>query len=216
MVDVVFQLMTFMLFSVQMTGGEKVDVPPARHGVGVEETAATFLTLTKPATPGGETQLLLGHGEGAVATLEQARQAGADAGGGDPAVFRVGRVSSAVVLPDPFTRPPDFDLAAFWSRWSASFMTSRPRLEVRVRASAEALAVFPEVFGDAVRPALDAATPADERGFRDVALTFEHEAAAVQRLAGFGGQVEVLTPPAVRARLIATARELLGRYEADG
>ena len=37
MVDVVFQLMTFMLFSVQMSGGEKVDVPPARHGVGVEE-----------------------------------------------------------------------------------------------------------------------------------------------------------------------------------
>ena len=53
MVDVVFQLMTFMLFSVQMTGGEKVDVPPARHGVGVEETAATFLTLTKPAGAGG-------------------------------------------------------------------------------------------------------------------------------------------------------------------
>ena len=78
MVDVVFQLMTFMLFSVQMTGGEKVDVPPARHGVGVEETAATFLTLTKPPVPGGETQLLLGHGEGPVATLEQARQAVAD------------------------------------------------------------------------------------------------------------------------------------------
>jgi biopolymer transport protein ExbD len=78
MVDVVFQLMTFMLFSVQMTGGEKVDVPPARHGVGVEETAATFLTLTKPAVPGGETQLLLGHGEGPVATLDQARQAVAD------------------------------------------------------------------------------------------------------------------------------------------
>jgi biopolymer transport protein ExbD len=36
------------------------------------------LTLTKPATPGGETQLLLGHGEGAVATLEQARQAVVD------------------------------------------------------------------------------------------------------------------------------------------
>jgi predicted DNA-binding transcriptional regulator YafY len=142
------------------------------------------------------------------------RRTGGGAGGGDPAVFRVGRVSSAVVLPDPFTRPPDFDLAEFWSGWSASFMTSRPRLEVRVRASAEALAVFPEVFGDAVRPALDAAPPADERGFRDVALTFEHEAAAVQRLAGFGGWVEVLSPPVLRARLITTARELLGRYQA--
>src|SRR5271157_5398606 len=78
MVDVVFQLMTFMLFSVQMTGGEKVNVPPARHGIGIEETAATFLTLTKPAVPGGETQLLIGLGEGAAATLEEARRAVAD------------------------------------------------------------------------------------------------------------------------------------------
>ena len=56
MVDVVFQLMTFMLFSVQMTGGEKVDVPPARHGVGFQETSATFLTLLKPAVPGGRAE----------------------------------------------------------------------------------------------------------------------------------------------------------------
>jgi biopolymer transport protein ExbD len=75
MVDVVFQLMTFMLFSVQMSGGEKVDVPPARHGVGIEESEATFLTLARPAVPGGESLLLLGHGEGRSATLEQARQA---------------------------------------------------------------------------------------------------------------------------------------------
>ena len=78
MVDVVFQLMTFMLFTVQMSGGEKVDVPPARHGVGVEETSATFLTLTKPTPAGGEPRLLLGHGEGAAATLDQARKAAAD------------------------------------------------------------------------------------------------------------------------------------------
>src|SRR3954466_8713287 len=74
MVDVVFQLMTFMLFSVQMSGGEKVDVPPARHGVGVEESSATFLTLLKPAAPGAEPRLLLGLGAGAPATLDQARK----------------------------------------------------------------------------------------------------------------------------------------------
>jgi predicted DNA-binding transcriptional regulator YafY len=143
------------------------------------------------------------------------RSADEDPAGTNPMVFRVGRVSSAEALADPFARPPDFDLAAFWGRWSAAFTASRARLEVRVRASAAALAVFPEVFGDAVRPALATATPADERGFLDVALTFEHEAAAVQRLAGFGGGVEVLSPPAVRARLITTARDLLGRYRAD-
>src|SRR3954451_17807962 len=78
MVDVVFQLMTFMLFSVQMTGGEKVEVPPARHGVGVEETAATFLTLLKPRAAGAEPRLLLGNGEGPDVSLDQARKAVSD------------------------------------------------------------------------------------------------------------------------------------------
>ncbi|WP_165250869.1 ExbD/TolR family protein [Paludisphaera soli] len=75
MVDVVFQLMTFMLFSSQMTGGELVEVPPARHGVGVEQSAATCLTLLEPKAAGDEPQLLLGHGDGPAATLDQARRA---------------------------------------------------------------------------------------------------------------------------------------------
>jgi biopolymer transport protein ExbD len=75
MVDVVFQLMTFMLFSVQMTGGEKVDIPPARHGVGVEENAATFLTLVKPEKPGDEPTILIGNGDGPAASLDQVREA---------------------------------------------------------------------------------------------------------------------------------------------
>jgi biopolymer transport protein ExbD len=78
MVDVVFQLMTFMLFSVQMTGGEKVNIPPARHGVGVQESSATFLTILKPAALGAEPRVLLGHGEGAVVSLDQAKKAVAD------------------------------------------------------------------------------------------------------------------------------------------
>jgi predicted DNA-binding transcriptional regulator YafY len=50
---------------------------------------------------------------------------------------------------------------------------------------------------------------------RCLRLSFEHEAAAVQRLAGFGGEVEVLSPATVRNRLIATARHLLEHYRAD-
>src|SRR3954452_6822705 len=78
MVDVVFQLMTFMLFSVQMTGGEKVDVPPARHGTGVDENSATFLTLLRPNAPGAEPSVLLGHGGGPPATLDQVKKAVSD------------------------------------------------------------------------------------------------------------------------------------------
>ena len=75
MVDVVFQLMTFMLFSVQMVSEEDVKVPYAHHGVGVEESAATFLTLLKPSAPGAEPKLLIGNGKGDVANLDGARNA---------------------------------------------------------------------------------------------------------------------------------------------
>ncbi len=132
----------------------------------------------------------------------------------DAAVFRAARVTSARVLREPCSRPADFDLAAFWERWSASFVSTRPKVEVRVRASPVALASFGEVFGDAVQAALSEAPPPDPRGWRDVTLTFEHETAAAHRLAGFGGQVEVLSPAAVRARLVETARHILERYPA--
>jgi predicted DNA-binding transcriptional regulator YafY len=45
-----------------------------------------------------------------------------------------------------------------------------------------------------------------------VTLSFEHELAAAHRLAGFGGRVEVLSPPSVRELLLATARGILDRY----
>ena len=138
------------------------------------------------------------------------------AAGGGERVFRAGRVSGARVLPEPFERPADFELAAFWARWSADFEASRPRFPVRLAASAEALAAFGEVFGAAAGPALEAAGPPGQDGWRVLTLSFEHERAAVHRLAGFGDQVEVLDPPSVRAALLATAREILGRYEAGG
>jgi predicted DNA-binding transcriptional regulator YafY len=142
--------------------------------------------------------------------------AGAGAGAGDIRVFRAGRVSAARVLAEPAGRPDGFELAAFWARWSAEFEASRPRLEVRLAASPGALTAFGEVFGAAAAPVLEAAGPPGQDGWRVVTLSFEHERAAVHRLAGFGDQVEVLDPPSVRAELLATAREILGRYQSGG
>ena len=144
-----------------------------------------------------------------------ATRASDDATVGGAAVFRAARITEARVLTQACRRPPDFDLAAFWDDWSASFITSRPKVEVLVRASPGALAAFYEVFGDPGQAALDAAPPPDEHGWREVALTFEHEVAAAQRLAGFGGQLEVLSPPTVRSRLVEIARRILARYQLE-
>ncbi len=128
-------------------------------------------------------------------------------------VFRAGRIDGAFVLAEPFERPADFELVGFWARWSAQFAASRPRLQVTLRASPQALEIFHEIFGQAAGPALEAALPPDEDGWRVVTLSFEHELAASHRLAGFGGRVQVLYPPSVRDELVTTAREILGRYD---
>lgn len=51
MVDVIFQLLTFLLLTYQPTPGE-VDVPEARHGVGVERERAVVLTIEPPPSTG--------------------------------------------------------------------------------------------------------------------------------------------------------------------
>ena len=130
----------------------------------------------------------------------------------DPVVYRVGRVTSAHLLPGPVARPDDFDLSAFWERWSAAFVTSRFQLEVRVRATAAALAIFPHTFGDAGRRLALEAGPAGADGRREVTLTFEGERVAAHLLAGFGGEVEVVSPESVRNLLVETARCLLAAY----
>jgi predicted DNA-binding transcriptional regulator YafY len=124
-------------------------------------------------------------------------------------VFRAGKITDVQILDEPVSRPPGFDLVTFWDQWSREFQASLPKLKVRIRASPEALAAFPEVFGDMVT---DAVGLPDEHGWREVNLTFEHEKAAAHRLAGFGGQVEVLLPPAVREHLVDAARGILSRY----
>jgi predicted DNA-binding transcriptional regulator YafY len=136
----------------------------------------------------------------------------ADGRSHEPLVYRAGRITSAQLLTDPVGRPAGFDLVAFWERWSAEFVSSRPTVEVRARLSRSALAALPYVFGDTGKDVARAAGPPDADGFREVTFAFEDERAATQRLAGFGGEVEVLSPPAVRDRLVATARQLLARY----
>ena len=135
-------------------------------------------------------------------------------GTGGIRVFRAGRVSGARVLPEPFGGRRTSTSPGSGPGGRPSSRPARPRLQVRLAASPQALAVFPEVFGPAVRSALEAAAPPGEDGWRVVTLSFEHELAAAHRLAGFGDQVEVLDPPSVRARLLAMAREILGRYDA--
>src|SRR5918996_3514519 len=58
-------------------------------------------------------------------------------------VYRVSRFVSVRIRDEGFDRPDDFDLAGFWQEWSRTFEASRPRVEVKLRASELALRHLP-------------------------------------------------------------------------
>jgi predicted DNA-binding transcriptional regulator YafY len=197
-----------------------LDMPRWFHS---REAVPHLVTVAEAVRRGRHASITYRRGDGgpagsrAIAPLGLVNKAGvwyvvAVTASGRTAAFRVGRIEAAGLLDESSDRPDGFDLVAWWDTWSADFASTRPRVEVTVRASAEALRVLPEILGDAVLSAISAAEPADAEGWRSLTLTFEHEAAAAHRLAGFGDLIEVVTPTAVRERLVSIARATLRRH----
>jgi predicted DNA-binding transcriptional regulator YafY len=112
-------------------------------------------------------------------------------------VYRVSRFVSVRIRDEGFERPEDFDLASYWDEWSRSFEASRPRVEVKLRASELALRHMPrDVQGD-------------EGVFT---VGFESLEEAFRELLKFGPDAEVLEPAELRGRIGATAGEVANLY----
>src|SRR6266498_1049381 len=113
-------------------------------------------------------------------------------------VYRVSRFASVRVREDGFERPEGFDLAAYWEESSRRFETSRPRVEVKIRAGELALRSLSRDLqgGDGV-----------------FVVGFESLEDAFRELLKFGPDAEVLEPPELRARIAATASEVASMYD---
>jgi predicted DNA-binding transcriptional regulator YafY len=112
-------------------------------------------------------------------------------------VYRVSRFTAVTVRDDGFDRPHGFELAAYWDEWSRSFESSRPRVEVKVRASELVRRFLPR----------DLRTEGAE-----YVVGFESFEEAFRELLKFGPDAEVLEPADLRRRLAATAREVAALY----
>ena len=120
-------------------------------------------------------------------------------------------VVAATPTAEHFTRPPDFDLAAFWEGWRAREAENRPEFHATVRAAPALAVLLPLYFGEPLRATLAQATP-DADGWVQVTLPFERFEEARERLLGFGSAVEVLSPPALRLSVIDYARQIVRFY----
>lgn len=133
------------------------------------------------------------------------------AGGGRVRVQAVAELLGARMLAEPFERPADFDLAAFWEAWCARRAVARFEYAVAVRVAPTAWPDLPHYLGGGVP--LPAAPPApDAEGWLPLALRFSSLETARSRLLGLGGAVEVLAPEPLRFSLLDHARQIIKVY----
>lgn len=132
--------------------------------------------------------------------------------GGTPHVTRVSQVAEAEIRPEGFTRPPEFDLEAFWEKWCREY-ESQPPFQARVRVAPEALPLLAEYLGDRARGQVVRSHIPEPDGWETLDLPFESFVAARTRLLGLGRAVEVLEPDSLRKSLVDFAEQIVGFYE---
>jgi len=131
---------------------------------------------------------------------------------GEPRSYRVSRAREATLLDEPCTRPPDFDLAAFWERSAASFTANLPRYPATVRVAAD-LVPYLRAIGRYARITREyPPDPADPDGWVRLDMLFEGEHNACEYVLGFGPRIEVLEPAALREQIIRAAEGIIARY----
>lgn len=134
-------------------------------------------------------------------------------------VYRVDRLTAVTEHEARFTRDEDFDLPAFWAGRAAEFTRSLLRASVVLRLTPDGARLLPRLTDRAAaREALAAAGPPDAHGRVTVTLPVESPEVAYDQLLGGGPEIEVLEPPALRARFAGAARrahELYGGPPGD-
>jgi predicted DNA-binding transcriptional regulator YafY len=128
--------------------------------------------------------------------------------GGEPRLFRVSRVVSAVADEAPVRRRDGVDLAGLWTSLRRGVEDRPAPLEVLVRVRREWL----DMFGRSCAAHLTGPLPAAAGEWTQVRLRFAAVKAA-RTLLSFGANVEVISPPEVRADLAATAAEVVACYQ---
>ncbi|MEV5751211.1 YafY family protein [Actinoallomurus sp. NPDC052308] len=134
---------------------------------------------------------------------------------GGERTYRVDRIQTLQMLEERFERPADFDLAEFWRSYLARFRDTMFTGEAVVRFSPTGMRILQHlVTPEVIRAARRNAGPPDEDGWVRTVIPIESVRHAHTELLKFGAEAEVLEPPELRERVIASARAMLDRYGA--
>ncbi len=131
--------------------------------------------------------------------------------------YRVSRIVAARVQAEPFERPPDFELAAYWERSVAEFERSLAQVPVTLRVRGDRVDELAYALGGRgrLRGAGGPLPAPDANGWVTLDLRLESIEGAHDDLLRLGASVEVLAPDELRHRLRETAAEIATLYRLD-
>lgn len=115
-----------------------------------------------------------------------------------------------------FRRPRNFDLAAYWQASSARFEAQLRPLQAHVRASRRGLNWLDNARLDYVARPQDSTRDAGPHGWQAVLLPIESIEHGARQVLGFGAEIEVLLPPALRALVLRLANSLAALHSKAG
>ncbi|WP_330281762.1 helix-turn-helix transcriptional regulator [Streptomyces sp. NBC_00588] len=117
-----------------------------------------------------------------------------------PRTYRVDQILRLAVTDEEFTRPDDFDLAAYWTAYQRDFHDRLYRAEALVRLAP----------GVELPRAVNTRMESD--GWTVARVPVESVEHAQDEFLRLGADIEVLEPPELRARIARTVAELAERY----
>ncbi|GAA3226722.1 WYL domain-containing protein [Nonomuraea helvata] len=133
--------------------------------------------------------------------------------GEDVRTYRVSQILDLHPLPEGFTRPDGFDLAAYWQAYLAEFEARLRWGEAVVRLSPSGLERLADLMTPGVvAAARESAEPPDEEGWTRVTVPIESIEHALGEFLRLGTDAEVLAPTELRERMGAAAAEIAARY----
>jgi predicted DNA-binding transcriptional regulator YafY len=130
------------------------------------------------------------------------------AGPGSPRTYRVDQILDLTEPGNGFAIPAGFDLAGYWQRYKREFLGRLYQAEATVRLS-------PSALGSLSGPEAEAAArtgTAEPDGWTRAVLPIESTQFALRQFLALGPEIEVLGPPALRARLAAVIRATAAVY----
>jgi predicted DNA-binding transcriptional regulator YafY len=124
--------------------------------------------------------------------------------------YRVSRISHAKVLDQAAQFPEEFDLAQFWEQTTRKFKSQLPNYVAKFKVAPD---VVPRLSFAGRFARVGKAGATDEHGWIEVEVGFDIEEMACEYALSFGAQLEVISPPALREKVVDAAREVLKFYK---